>query len=42
MEELTKTEISLLIYTLGVYIFETGDESEEVLSLRDKLSSYIE
>jgi hypothetical protein len=40
--ELTKEEIQDLIYTIGVYIFESGNESEDMLSLRDKLSSYIE
>lgn len=40
--ELTKEEIQDLLYTIGVYIFESGNESEHMLSLRDKLSSYIE
>ena len=40
--ELTKEEIQELIYTIGVYIFESGNESEDMLLLRDKLSSYIE
>jgi hypothetical protein len=39
MEQLTKEDIAFLRYTLGVYIFETNDRSEEVLSLRDKLIS---
>jgi hypothetical protein len=40
--ELTKEEIQVLLYTIGVYIFESGNESEDMLLLRDKLSSYIE
>ena len=42
MEELTKEDIQLLLYTIQVYIFESGNESEDILSLRNKLSSYIE
>jgi hypothetical protein len=41
MKDLTKEDINLLLYTLEVYIFESGDQSEEVLSLKDKLLSYI-
>lgn len=37
--ELTKQDINFLLYTLGVYIFETNDRSEEVLSLRERLIS---
>jgi hypothetical protein len=40
--ELTKEEIQELLYTIRVYIFESGDESEDMLSLSNKLSSYIE
>ena len=40
--ELTKEEIQELIYTIGVYIFESGNESKDMLLLKDKLSSYIE
>lgn len=40
--ELTKEEIQELLYTIRVYIFESGNESEDMLLLRDKLSSYIE
>lgn len=40
--ELTKEQIEWLLYTLEVYIFESGNESELILSLKDKLSSYIE
>jgi len=40
--ELTKEEIQELLYTFIVYIFESGNESENILLLRDKLSSYIE
>lgn len=40
--ELTKEEIEHLLYTIRVCMFESGDESEDILSLRDKLSSYIE
>ena len=39
MKELTKEDIDFLRYTLDVYIFESGNESEEVLLLRDKLIS---
>jgi hypothetical protein len=42
MEELTKEDIQLLLYTIQVYIFESGNESEDILSLRNKLSCYIE
>ena len=42
MKELTKEDINLLLYTLDVYMFESGDRSEEVLSLKERLSSYIE
>ena len=41
MKDLTKEDINLLLYTLEVYIFESGDQSEDVLSLKDKLLSYI-
>ncbi len=41
--ELTKEEIEWLLYTIKVYMFESGDTSnKEVLSLIDKLSLYIE
>jgi len=40
--ELTKEDIDMLLYTIRVYIFESGNESEDILLLRDKLSSYIE
>ena len=40
--ELTKEEIQELLYTIRVYIFESGNESEDMLSLSNKLSSYIE
>ena len=40
--ELTKEDIETLLYTIRVYIFESGNESEDMLLLRDKLSSYIE
>lgn len=39
--ELTKEEIEWLLYTLDVYMFESGNESEDILSIKDKLSSYI-
>jgi hypothetical protein len=41
MKDLTKEDINLLLYTLDVYIFESGDQSEDILSLKDKLLSYI-
>ncbi len=37
--ELTKEEIQDLLYTIRVYMFESGDESENILLLRDKLTS---
>lgn len=40
--ELTKEQIQDLLYTISVYMFESGNESEDMLLLRDKLSSYIE
>lgn len=40
--QLTKEEVELLLYTIQVYIYESGNESEDMLLLRDKLSSYIE
>lgn len=40
--ELTKEDIETLLYTIQVYIFESGNELEDMLLLRDKLSSYIE
>lgn len=39
---LTKEEIEWLLYTIKVYMFETGDESKDISSLKNKLSSYIE
>lgn len=39
--ELSQEEINTLHYTLLVYMFETGNESEDMLSLKEKLSSYI-
>lgn len=40
--ELTKEQIQDLLYTISVYMFESGNESEDMLLLKDKLSSYIE
>ena len=39
--ELSQEEINTLHYTLMVYMFETGNESEDMLSLKEKLSSYV-
>lgn len=39
--ELTKEQIDWLLYTIDAYIFESGNESEDILSLKEKLSSYI-
>jgi hypothetical protein len=39
MEQLTKEDIDFLRYALDVYIFESGDESEYVSSLRERLIS---
>lgn len=41
MIELSKEEIQTLLYTIKVYMFETGDESKDILSLRDKLIHYL-
>ena len=40
--ELNEQEINTLYYALRVYMFETGDEGEDVMSLSRKLSSYID
>ena len=37
MKTLTYAEIELLQYTLKVYSFETGDDSLEIISLKNKL-----
>ncbi len=37
MKQLTYAEIELLQYTLKVYSFETGDDSLEIISLKNKL-----
>ena len=37
MKQLTYAEIELLQYTLKVYSFETGDDSLEITSLKNKL-----
>lgn len=37
MKTLTYKEIELLQYTLKVYSFETGDDSLEITSLKNKL-----
>lgn len=41
MVELTKEEILTLIHTIEVYMFETGDESKDISSLKDKLIHYL-
>ena len=37
MKQLTYAEIELLQYTLKVYSFETGDDSLDITSLKNKL-----
>ena len=40
--ELTKEEIEHLLYTIRVCMFESGDRSEDILSLKNKLTSLYE
>jgi len=37
MKQLTIEELEVLRYTVSVYMFETGDESEDIKSLHNKL-----